>query len=66
MVQAADKAAEQVRNRNGDDIFLYAAAHFAQTRTGAYAREGAGSGRSKIILLGKPHNFSLKEQKYWI
>lgn len=63
MVQTADKAAEQVRDRNGDDVFLYAAAYFAQTRTGAYAREGAGSGRSKIVLEEKPHNFSQKEQK---
>ncbi len=47
MVQTADKAAEQVRNRNGDDIFLYAAAYFAKAGTSSFAREGTGSKSGK-------------------
>lgn len=58
MVQTADKAAEQVRDRNGDDIFLYAAAHFAKERTSSFAREGTGHKRREIVFKEKPHNFS--------
>ena len=58
MVQTADKAAEQARDRNGDDIFLYAAAHFAEERAGSFAREGTGHKRRAIDFEEKPHNFS--------
>lgn len=58
MVQTADKAAEQVRDRNGGDIFLYAAAHFAKERASSFAREGTGSKRRAIVFKEKPHNFS--------
>ena len=58
MDQTADKAAAQVRNRNGDDIFLYAAAHFTKERTSSFAREGTGHKRRAIVFEEKPHNFS--------
>ncbi len=58
MAWTADKAAERVRNRNGGDIFLYAAAHFAKERASSFAREGTGSKRRAIVFEEKPHNFS--------
>ena len=45
-------------HRNGDDIFLYAAAHFAKERAGSFAREGTGHKRREIVFEEKPHNFS--------
>ena len=71
MVQTADKAAEQVRNRNGDEIFLYAAAYFAQAGTSSFAREGTGSKigkyflkKSCIIFREKSKNMGYEAKNY--